>query len=36
MEDKTPAITYSVKLLVMTDGIGASLGGDVPPKSSIK
>jgi len=36
IEDTTPAITYSVKLLLMTDGIGASLGGDLLPKSSIK
>jgi len=35
MEDTTPAITHSVKLLVTTDGIGASLGGVVPPIASI-
>ena len=35
IEDTTPAITHSAKLLVITDGIGASLGGDVPPKVSV-
>ena len=32
MEDTTPAITVSVKLFVITDGKGVSLGGDGPPE----
>ena len=31
IEDTTPAITHSAKLLVITDGIGASLG-ILPPE----
>jgi len=30
IEDTTPVITHSVKLLVMTVGMGASLGTAVP------
>ena len=32
IEDTTPAITVSVKLFVVTDGTGVSLGGDGPPE----
>ena len=32
MEDTTPAITHSVKLLMITIGVGASLGVAPPEK----